>query len=160
MDSSKINLNTGSEFPIGNVASWFIRENAVAEVSVKTLKIPSDIEYRVIGNAFCLMIACGGLLAGTMVSQRSVDYWQEDIVPLVLVFFLGYRLMRTFVSTMTVYQGNGRPASPPVSRENIQRVHAAVAQLPATMSYTPEQVVEEVAKRIEAQKAQAAKKNQ
>lgn len=132
----------------------------MAEASVKNIKIPADIEYRVIGNAFGLLIACGGLLAGAMVSQRSVDYWQEDIVPLVLVLFLGYRLMRTFVTTMTVYQDDGPIRRPGVSRENIQRVHAAVAQLPATMSYTPEQVVEEVARRIEAQKAQAAKKSQ
>jgi hypothetical protein len=132
----------------------------VAEASVKTIKIPSDIEYRVIGNAFGLLIACGGLLAGAMVSQRSVDYWQEDIVPLVLVLFLGYRLLRTFVTTMTVYQGAGPLHVPKVSRENIQRVHAAVAQLPATMNYTPDQVVEEVSRRIEAQKAHMARKDQ
>ena len=131
----------------------------MAEASVKTIKIPSDIEYKVIGNAFGLLIACGGLLAGAMVSQRSVDYWREDLVPLILVFFLGYRLMRTFVTTMTAYQGYVPPAVPEVSRKNIQRVHAAVAQLPETMSYSPEQVVEEVAKRIEAQKAQMARNN-
>ena len=132
----------------------------MAEASVKTIKIPADIEYRVIGNAFGLLIACGGLLAGVMASQRSIDYWQEDIVQLVLVLFLGYRLMRTFLVTMTVYAGSGQPPRPAVSRENIQRVHAAVAQLPAAMGYTPEQVVEEVAKRIEAQKAHTARKNQ
>jgi hypothetical protein len=132
----------------------------VAEASVKTIKIPADIEYKVIGNAFGLLIASGGLLAGAMVSQRSLDYWPEDIVPLVLVLFLGYRLMRTFVTTMAVYQGAAPKLAPEVSRENIQRVHAAVAQLPAAMGYTPEQVVEEVAKRIEAQKAHAARKNQ
>jgi len=39
-------------------------------------------------------------------------------------------------------------------------VHATVAQLPASKGYTPEEVVEEVARRIEAQKANAAKKKQ
>lgn len=132
----------------------------MAAESVKTINIPAGIEYKVIGNAFGLLIACGGLLAGAMMSERSVDYWQEDIVPLVLVFFLGYRLMSTFVTTMTVYQSYGPPPGSDVSRENIQRVHAAVAQLPATMSYTPEQVVEEVARRIESQRSQATRKNQ
>jgi hypothetical protein len=120
--------------------------------------IPEDMEYKVIGNAFGVLIASGGLLAGTMVSQRSIEYWQEDLVPLVLLLFLSYRLMRSFVTTMTVYQGFP-PRQRPVSKENIQRVHAAVAQLPQTMNYSPEQVMEEVSRRIEAQKAEAAKRN-
>ena len=36
--------------------------NAAVEI-----KVPADIEYRVIGNAFGLMIACGGLLGRMMV---------------------------------------------------------------------------------------------
>jgi len=120
------------------------------------IKIPADIEYKVIGNAFGVLIASGGLLAGTMVSQRSFDYWQEDLVPLLLVVFLSYRLMRTFVTTLTVYQGS---PPRPVSKDNIQRVHAAVAQLPHTLNYTPEQVMEEVARRIETQKAEAARRH-
>ena len=122
------------------------------------IKIPADIEYKVLGNAFGLMIACGGLLAGNMMSERSFEYWREDIVAIVLVVFLAFRLMRTFVTTMTVYAGAPPRPSAPVSKENIQRMHAKVAQLPETMGYTPEQVIEEVAKRIEAQKAEAAKK--
>jgi len=123
------------------------------------IKIPADIEYKVIGNAFGVLIASGGLLAGTMVSERSFDYWQDDLAPLLLVIFFSYRLMRTFVTTLTVYQGTA-PRKKPVSKDNIQRVHAAVAQLPQTMNYTPEQVVEEVARRIEAQKAETMRRNQ
>jgi hypothetical protein len=122
------------------------------------IKIPADIEYKVLGNAFGLMIVCGGLLAGNMMSERNLGYWREDIVPLVLVFFLATRLMQNFVTTMTVYQGASPRSAAPVSKENIQRMHATVAQLPESMGYTPEQVVEEVARRIEAQKAGAAKK--
>jgi hypothetical protein len=122
------------------------------------IKIPADIEYKVLGNAFGLMIACGGLLAGTMMSERSLGYWREDIVPLVLAFFLAIRLMQSFVTTVTVYQGIPPRSTAPVSKENIQRMHATVAQLPESMGYTPEQVVEEVARRIEVQKAEAAKR--
>ena len=123
------------------------------------VKIPDDIEYRVISNAFGVMIASGGLLAGTMVSERSFEYWQEDLVPLVLLVFLSYRLMRTFVSTIVAYQDSPPRKPPAVSKQNIQRMHAAVAQLPETMHYTPEQVIEEVSRRIESQKAEAAKKH-
>lgn len=122
------------------------------------IKIPADIEYRVIGNAFGLLIACGGLLGGGMLSQRSLEYWREDIVPLGLVFLLGYRLMRNLLTTVIACQGEASRSASPVSRENIQRVHAAVAQLPEATSYTPEQVIEEVARRIETQKAGAVKR--
>ena len=130
----------------------------MAESTVE-IKVPDDIEYRVIANAFGFMIACGGLLAGTMVAERSLDYWLEDIVPLSLALLMGIRLFRSFVTTMTVYQGAAPRRSSAVSKENIQREHAIVAQLPHTSSYTPEQVVEEVARRIEAQKAQAVKRS-
>jgi hypothetical protein len=123
------------------------------------IKVPDDIEYRVIANAFGFLIACGGLLVGTMVSERSLDYWLEDIVPLSFAIIMGIRLFRSFVTTMTVYQGTAPKNSHIVSKENIQREHAIVAQLPHTSSYTPEQVVDEVVRRIEAQKAEAAKKS-
>ncbi len=127
--------------------------NAAVEI-----KVPADIEYRVIGNALGLMIACGGLLGGMMVSQGSIDYWREDIVPLGLAFLLAFRLMRSFVMTMTAAQALPARSAPPVSRDDIHQEHASVGQLPGTMNYTPEQVIEEVAKRIESQKANAAKR--
>lgn len=125
---------------------------------VAEIKIPADIEYKVIGNFFGLMIACGGLLAGAMVSERSLEYWREDIVPLLLVLFLSYRLMRSCVTIMIASQNAPQRPTPPVSKENIQRMHATIAQLPETASYTPEQVVDEVVRRIERQKAEAAKR--
>ncbi len=127
--------------------------NGTAEI-----KIPADIEYRVIGNAFGLMIACGGLLAGNMMAEQSLDYWREDIVPLLLALFLVYRLMRNLLLTMAAYEPPPKAPPTPVSKENIQRVHATVAQLPESTNLTPEQVAEEVARRIEAQKAAAVKR--
>lgn len=122
------------------------------------IKIPEDIEYRVIGNAFGLLIASGGLLAGAMVSQRSLEYWREDIVPLGLLLFMGVQLVRSLVATMLLYQNMPHPR--PLKRENIRSEPAVVAQLPAVPNYTPEQVVEEVARRIEAQKAEQARKSE
>jgi len=120
-------------------------------------KIPDDIEYRVIGNAFGLLIASAGLIGGTMVNQRSFEYWMDDMVPLVFLLYMAFRLFRNFLSTMLLYQD-----SPPRIRKTVQRAQAdpnVFAQLPPVPGYSAEQVVEEVARRIEAQKEAAAKKN-
>lgn len=121
------------------------------------VKIPDDIEYRVIGNAFGLLIASAGLLAGEMLRLRSFDYWLDDIVPLLLLIWMGFRLYRNFLSTMNAYQD--APAQVPHPTSPIQNEQVIVGQIPAKPSYSAEKVVEEVAKRIEAQKAEALKKN-
>lgn len=126
------------------------------------IKIPDDIEFRVMGNAFGLLIASAGLLAGEMFRLRSFDYWLDDIVPLLLAVWMGYRLFRNFLSTMNAYH-DVSPSTAGVRdrqiRETLKSEHAVVAQIAAKTGYTAEQVVEEVAKRIESQKAEALKKN-
>jgi len=124
------------------------------------IKIPEDIEFRVIGNAFGLLIASAGLLAGEMLRLHSFDYWLNDIVPLVLVIWMGFRLFRNFLSTMNAYQEvpaqeqhNASGPSP------MQREQVITGQIPAKPSYTTDKVLEEVAKRIEGKKAEALKKN-
>ena len=125
------------------------------------IKIPDDIEYRVIANMFGLLIASAGLLAGEMVRLRSFDYWLDDIVPLILMTWMGFRMYRNFLSTMNAYHDVTPPPSV-VRDRNINEVlksePAAVAQIAAKTGYTAEQVVAEVAKRIEVQKAEAIKK--
>lgn len=126
------------------------------------IKIPDDIEYRVIANAFGLLIASAGLLAGEMMRLRSFDYWLNDIVPLLLLLWMGFRLYRNFLSTMMAYKDV--PTPPAVLRDQqirdtLKSEKAAVAQIASKTGYTAEQVVEEVSKRIEAQKAEAMKRN-
>lgn len=124
------------------------------------LKIPGDIEFRVIGNAFGLLIASAGLLAGSMVRERSFDYWLDDIVPLVIVLWLMFRLFRNLLSTVTLYRDalplihSTRSAATAISPEQV-----VMGQIPSKTVPTPEQVVEEVARRIDAKKADAEKKN-
>lgn len=133
----------------------------MASESVKTLKIPDDIEYRVIGNAFGLLIASAGLIGGTMLRERSFEYWMDDLVPLLFSAYMAYRLFRNFMSTMTLYQDAPHHQRRPAT-QRVQADGVAYAQLPSKPSkpnYTAEQVVEEVAKRIEAQKLDAQKKN-
>lgn len=123
-------------------------------------KIHQDIEYKVIGNAFGVLVAGGGLLAGAMVSQRSIEYWQEDIAMILLLAIMSVNLLRSFVVAMTTYQS--APVlhrTTPAQRENVQSEQAYVAQISAPPKYTAEQVLDQVAKRIEAQKEEALKKN-
>lgn len=126
------------------------------------IKIAADIEYRVIANAFGLLIASAGLLAGEMVRLRSFDYWLDDIVPLFFVLWLLYRLYRNFLSTMIAY--HDVPTPPAVIRdrqirETLKSEKAAVAQITAKTGYTADQVVSEVAKRIETKKNEAIRSN-
>lgn len=124
------------------------------------LKIPGDIEFRVISNSFGLLIASAGLLAGTMVRERSFDYWRDDVVPLLLVLWLLFRLFRNLLSTMAAYKDapplhlQTRSAATAISPEQV-----IAGQIPARTVPTPEQVVEEVARRIDAKKADAEKRN-
>ncbi len=125
------------------------------------IKIPEDIEFRVIGNAFGLLISSAGLLAGDMVRHRSFDYWLVDVVPLILVAFTLFRLYRNFLSTMIAYQGM-KPSAATLRerqiRETLKSEPGAVAQIAAKTGYTSEQVIAEVAKRIESQKENIEKK--
>lgn len=134
----------------------------MAEAAVQTKKqivVNNDIEYVVIGNFLGLLIAFGGVLAGAMVGQRSFEYWKEDIVPLALMLWMSYRLIRNMFMTMVVYQDAPRHQRSFVSKEAIQREHAIVAKLPAAANFTPEQALDEVMKRIELQKVEKNKKD-
>jgi hypothetical protein len=119
-------------------------------------KISSDIEFKVIGNAFGLLIASAGLLGGAMVNQRSFEYWFDDLVPMLFVAYMAFRLYRNFLSTLLLYQD-----APPRRRapKRVQTEQPAFAQLPQVPGYTAEQVVEEVTRRIDAQREAAAKRN-
>jgi len=124
------------------------------------IKIPEDIEFHVLSNAFGMLIASAGLLAGEMLRLRSFDYWLDDIVPLLLLLWLGYRMFRNFLSTMNAYQDvPAQGAHPPPVASRVHGEKVIVGQIPAKPGYSAEKVVEEVARRIETQKADALKKN-
>lgn len=125
------------------------------------LKIPSDIEYRVIGNVFGLMFASAGLLAGAMVQQRSFEYWREDIVALLIVAWLGFRLFRNLLSTLMLYKDQPplRPRQQMHGTSQVMPEQVIAGHLPAVTLPSPEQVVEEVAKRIEAKRIKAEQSN-
>lgn len=132
----------------------------MADSSAKTIKIPEDIEYRVISSFFGLLIASAGLFGGTMLHERSFEYWADDLVPLLLAAYMAFRLFRTFIATMTLYQDT--PHRP--QRRQVHRIHpeqpgqGGMAQLPEVPGLTSDQVAAEVARRIEAKKSAAQKK--
>jgi len=124
----------------------------VAKAQVKTveIKIADDIEYRVISNAFGLLIASAGLLAGEMVRMRSFEYWLHDIVPLLFVLWMAFRLYRNFLSTMVAY--HDYVPSPAVLRDRkiraaLKAEQAAVAQISAQTGLSEEEVAAEVSRR-------------
>lgn len=124
------------------------------------IKISDDIEFRVIANMFGLLIASAGLLAGDMVNHRSFDYWIADIVPLLLVILMLFRLYRNFLSTMMAYHDVPvQPQNPETSATTVKSEQVVAGQITAKPAFSPEKVVEEVAKRIEAQKAETLKRN-
>jgi len=132
----------------------------MASKAVKTVKIPDDIEYRVIGNLFGILIASAGILGGTMMNQRSFEYWADDIVPIVVLLFLLFRLFRNLLSTMIFYQDSAAANSQTeVARVYNEAISTGSVPRIGAKNFTPEQVVEEVAKRIEVQKEAAQKKN-
>lgn len=126
-------------------------------------KQAEDIELRVIGNAFCLLIASAGLLAGSMTTNLSLSYWREDIMALAITVFMGVRLLRSLMDVMEQYQESPQPVprhrAEAQERTQVQPEDVVTGQIPAVSSFSPDQVVEEVVKRIETQKADAAKKN-
>lgn len=125
-----------------------------------TIKIPDDIEFRVIGNSFGLLIASAGLLAGDMVRHSSFDYWFVDFIPLFLVFWMLFRLYKNFLLTMTAYHEVPSPLQQQVSSATAVKNEQVIAgRIAAKPAFSADKVVEEVAKRIESQKADALKKN-
>ena len=124
----------------------------MAKTATKTVKITiaDDIEYRVIGNAFGLLIASAGLLAGEMVRMRSFEYWVHDIVPLLFALWMAFRLYRNFLSTMVAY--HDYVPSPAVLRDRkiraaLKAEQAAVAQISAQTGLSEEEVAAEVSRR-------------
>jgi hypothetical protein len=126
-------------------------------------KQPQDIEIAVIGNAFCLLIASAGLLAGSMAANLSLSYWREDVAVLAITAVMGIRLLRNLMDVMTQYletpQVLHHQRAETKERVNVQSEGVVMAQIPAVSSFSEDQVIEEVVKRIETQKAEAVKKN-
>jgi len=125
-----------------------------------------DAEYRFIGNLFGMLIACAGLLAGTMVRERSLDYWLEDIVPLLLLALTLRGLIKSgldLARDSIFYEEQKKQVAEVLARQQSQmEAMTELGDLPklaAKPKYSEEEVLEAVSKRIEQKREEAVKKN-
>ncbi|MDK9717025.1 MAG: hypothetical protein OEL57_03850 [Trichlorobacter sp.] len=124
-------------------------------------------EFRFLGNLFGALMACAGLLAGTMMRERSTDYWLEDIVPLLL---LAFTLRGVIKSAMELakdsifYEEQKKQVLEAMAKQEAMAAAMAGAEseLPKLASkpkYSEAEVLEAVSKRIEQQREEGLKKN-
>jgi hypothetical protein len=126
-------------------------------------------EFRFLGNLFGALMACAGLLAGTMMREHSLDYWFEDVVPLLLLCITLRGLIKSameLAKDSIYYEEQKKQVLDALAHRD--KMAAAMAdgaspELPrisAKSKYSEEEVIEAVSKRIEKQREDAVKKNQ
>ncbi len=130
----------------------------------EVVQLSNGPEYRILANLFGLLLAASGLLAGTMVRERSLDYWQDDLVPLLILLLAGRGVLKHGMDLMRdsmVYAEKKQVVDAFLAKQP-QTVSPELGELPrlaAKSHYSEEEVLEAVGKRIEEQRGQAAKKN-
>lgn len=125
-------------------------------------------EFRFLGNLFGLLMAAAGLLAGTMVRERSTDYWLEDLVPLLLLLITLRGMVKSAMDLTRdsiYYQEQKKQVSEALARQQRQMEAMAAAdmgdlpRLSAKPQYSEQEVLDAVSRRIEQQREEAMKKN-
>jgi len=124
-------------------------------------------EFRFLGNLFGALIACAGLLAGTMMHERSLDYWLEDIVPLLLLVFTLRGVIKSameLAKDSIFYEEQKKQVLEAMAKQEAMAAAMAGAEseLPKLASkpkYSEAEVLEAVSKRIEQQREEGLKKN-
>jgi hypothetical protein len=126
-----------------------------------------DAEFRFIGNLFGALMACAGLLAGTMV-REGLDYWLEDIVPLLLLVITMRGLIKSameLAKDSIFYEEQKKQVLEALAKQEERAAamaEAADSELPriaAKPKYSEEEVLEAVSKRIEQQREEGLRKN-
>lgn len=124
-------------------------------------------EFRFLGNLFGALMAFAGLLAGTMI-REGIDYWLEDIVPLLLLAITLRGLVKSaleLAKDSIFYEEQKKQVLEALAKQ--EQMAAALAEesdqelprIAATPKYSEEEVLEAVSKRIEQQREEAMKKN-
>lgn len=124
--------------------------NAIAHLS-------DGPEYRVLANLFGLLLGAAGLLAGTMVREGSVDYWQHDLVPLLILLITGRGLLKSTMDLLRdsmVYAEKKQMVDAFLSKqaEVLTPEPGELPKLASKPHYSEEEVLEAVSKRIEQQR--------
>lgn len=124
-------------------------------------------EFRFLGNLFGALMACAGLLAGTMMHERSFDYWLDDIVPLVLLFFTLRGIIKSameLAKDSIFYEEQKKQVMAAMAKQEQMAASMAgneqeLPRISVKPKYSEEEVLEAVSKRIEQQREEAGKKN-
>lgn len=133
-----------------------------------SLELSDGAEYKVLANLFGVLLACAGLLSGTMFRERSLDYWADDIMPLVILLFCMRGLLMSSIRLIresVLYAEQQRTVKAFLGKQ-----HEVLDQLPGELSsaapkasskqgFSEDEVLEAVSKRIEQQREKAAKSN-
>lgn len=128
------------------------------------VELSNGPEYRVLANLFGVLLACAGLLAGTMVHERSLEYWQSDLVPLLILLVTGRGLLKSSMDLMRdsmVYSEKKQVLDAFMAKQNeiLTPESGEIPKLAAKPHYSEDEVLEAVSKRIEQQRDKAAKTN-
>jgi hypothetical protein len=124
-------------------------------------------EFRFLGNLFGALMACAGLLAGTMVQERSLDYWLEDIVPLLLLVFTLRGVIKSameLAKDSIFYEEQKKQVLEAMAKQEAMAAAMSGAdtdlpKLTTKPKYSEAEVLEAVSKRIEQQREEGLKKN-
>lgn len=125
-------------------------------------------EFRFIGHLLGALIASAGLLAGTMMRERSFDYWLEDIVPLALlaITLRGVLLNAVELAKLTIIHNENlemlreAEARQQAYLSKAAQIETELAHMPAKKhGYSEEEVLEAVSKRLQEKKDEAMKHN-
>lgn len=131
----------------------------------ETVELENGPEYRVLAHLFGILLACAGLLAGTMVKERSLDYWTEDIVPLLILMLSGHGLLKGSIELARdamVYAEQKKTVEAFLAKQKEVLAHTGdqpqlAAKPKAKQQFSEDEVLEAVAKRIEEQKEKASR---
>lgn len=125
----------------------------------KTVRVADGPEYRFLGSLFGALIASAGIFAGTMVRERSFDYWLEDIVPLLLFAFFVRGLFTSSIQlaqTTIVYNEKMEMLRKVMEQgEQVADSELELPLLPQKPKYSDEEVLAAVSKRIQDKRTEA-----
>lgn len=126
------------------------------------VQLSNGPEYRVLANLFGVLIGCAGLLAGTMVHERSFDYWQSDIIPLLILLFTGRGLLKSSMDLMQddmVYLEKKKMVDSFLAKQTevLSPDLGEMPKLAAKTNYSEAEVLEAVSKRLEEQRSKSVK---
>ena len=127
---------------------------AKGEETAGLQQVPDGPEFRLLGNLFGVMIALAGLLAGTMMRERSFDYWLEDIVPLMILAITLRGLLLNAISlfqSSMAYDEKMEMLNKVMAQQSAQSVvpDMELPLLTKKREYSEEEVLEAVSKRIQ-----------